>query len=508
MNELAAASIVILLGLTGAHGYVYTLHGRKFFAYLAAAWLANLLYILVETWTATSGIDEFSKILAVSAVSAISTVFFFFALADLLHLTPKQRAYLGASLATFVVASAVTVFIPTHPFAAYRAEILTAGVAVVTTTILLWLGVSLLRLPTDRMLAVARDEDRPEYSAPKLHNREGHSKDLTAVSQHSEPRPLTTDVRRTLRIGRIAFACTFLAYACLQPFYPLQWRILDDVPGLLRSLFWVGLVIKVVHGAALPLIFLADFRDTAEALRERSVAEELGVLTASIEHDIKSPLALIHKEIDNIKAQYQHISYLTERLNRILEHATRISAAASIIPATREMVEHFHQFAEVLNMVAIVRGAVAAVKKVDKRGDVKIELETSRSEILVYGDRARLTQAFVNLLNNAVESCRDAQRHSAYVEIYCLFDGGRRECDVVIVDHGAGIPESNLAKIGRPFFSTKTSRGQNRGIGVFMASRVVRLHGGTLQFQSDGASFTVVTVTFPVATRNRKELAT
>jgi signal transduction histidine kinase len=504
MNELAAASCVILAGTAGGYYYIYRLHGRRFFAYVSAAWLVNLAYILLERWVTRAGREgDFSVITATSALTFVGTIFFFFALADLrrMAVTTVKQVIL-ASVAVVVAAFIAGVTLVPQ----WRAEVLTAGVAVLTAAGLIALAVATLRMRSEDWLLLARNErpaDHDMSSALVVHRAAMERRYDGAGVRRVAAMP--ADALRALRLARALVGGTLLLYGVLQPFYPARWWLAANAPAVLASLFWLSLVAKAAHGFAVPLLVLAELKCTAEALRERSVAEELGVLTASIEHDIKSPLALIHKDIDNIKAQFQHVKPLTERLNRLLAHAERIGAAASVIPATREMVEHFQQFAEVINVVSVARDAIAAVKKIDRRGDIRVVFESSRSELLIFGDKARLMQAFVNIINNGVEAAREKhETKPPVIEVTCWRHPDLRRCCVSITDNGGGISADNLAKIGRPFFSTKTARRGNRGIGVFMADRVMRLHGGAITFASDGRSYTTVSIQLPLRVHDKE----
>src|SRR2546423_12859969 len=68
-----------------------------------------------------------------------------------------------------------------------------------------------------------------------------------------------------------------------------------------------------------------------EMLQRRSSLEDIGILTATIEHEIKNPLAVIESEIDRMKNKFQANSEIMARLERIEAQQMRIYAAANII---------------------------------------------------------------------------------------------------------------------------------------------------------------------------------
>jgi signal transduction histidine kinase len=71
---------------------------------------------------------------------------------------------------------------------------------------------------------------------------------------------------------------------------------------------------------------------------------------------------------------------------------------------------------------------------------------------------------------------------------------------IVVHDDGTGVASELLPRLTRPFFSTKAGATKNRGLGLFVASRVIGMHSGELALESDGASYTDVVITLPAAT--------
>jgi PAS domain S-box-containing protein len=98
-------------------------------------------------------------------------------------------------------------------------------------------------------------------------------------------------------------------------------------------------------------------------------------------------------------------------------------------------------------------------------------------------DRSRLAKVFTNLLTNAANSSNRFGR----IEVSAELDGG--EVAVMVRDNGAGIPASQLPHIFDMFARNDRSvKGEQTslGIGLALAHRLVTLHGGTIEADSDG----------------------
>src|SRR5438067_2110323 len=69
-----------------------------------------------------------------------------------------------------------------------------------------------------------------------------------------------------------------------------------------------------------------DYSRMKEMLERRSTLEEIGLLTASIEHDIKNPLAVMESEIQRMKRKFQANPEVIAGLERIDEQKQRVYA--------------------------------------------------------------------------------------------------------------------------------------------------------------------------------------
>lgn len=499
MSELAAVSGVVLAGMTAVYLYAWDLFRRRFFVFMAFAWWSNAIYLYAELWVVRTRLtDDLAATAMITAGCAVTALFLWAAINDLGILPYAHRTTIVIAIVGAIAVPSGLAVAPILPIATVRLELMTSGVAVVTAAALFTLARYVWRRPSAALLEILRKR-RPDADVLLSNTNASVTTNVAIDSFYgSVSSPLTLAAQRSLRAAKVAFSLSCLVYGFLQLLYPLRKVINALDPKYFVALFWLSLIAKLLHGSVVPSLLLAQFRTTAEALRTRSVAEELGVLTASIEHDIRSPLAVIVKELETIRLRYQADRWLTRKLAIIEDETTRINTAASVIPATRELVEHFNEHADVVNLVHLVRDAIAAVKKVDRVGDLRITFATSRSEMLVRADAARLKQAFVNILNNGVEACRARDdKRPPLIEVGIRLSSNRQACVVDITDHGIGITKEAAKQIGRPMFSTKSGHKGNRGIGLFIATRAFRLHGGDIRLESDGSRLTCATITIP-----------
>jgi signal transduction histidine kinase len=109
----------------------------------------------------------------------------------------------------------------------------------------------------------------------------------------------------------------------------------------------------------------------------------------------------------------------------------------------------------------------------------------------VEGDRTRLGQVFLNLLQNAIDACASVPERAHRIDVRTrdTATGVRIE----IEDTGPGVSEELAASIFAPFFTTR-AQASGTGLGLYISRRIVAEHGGTLelvQTPGHGAVFRV-----------------
>lgn len=209
----------------------------------------------------------------------------------------------------------------------------------------------------------------------------------------------------------------------------------------------------------------------------------LGTLLAGVAHELNNPLSnisssaqILASEPDaepefrrELLADIDQESQRAARIVRSLLDYTRESGTAARPVALAELVE------ETLGFLRNRRGPGISVR-IDIAPDLKVP-----------ANRARLQQALVNLIGNALEAMGEhgelsigAQRGQARrtgLGGGDTFAPGTPVVDILISDTGPGIPPAVLPRIFDPFFTTKAV-GKGSGLGLFIVYQIVEEHGG------------------------------
>lgn len=244
---------------------------------------------------------------------------------------------------------------------------------------------------------------------------------------------------------------------------------------------------------------LAELR-AAEAERERLQAEaiEAGALRRSdelktallrsVSHDLRTPLTSIiaaGAALDSPSATAAERHELSEavvaegqRLSRLVENLLDVSRLESGNAAPRR---------EPVDLAGVLEAARSAVGA----GPEEVKLALDAELPALEGDAAQLERAFANLLENGV-------RHGEGrpVLVRSRTSGGRLV--VRVVDHGAGIPEPQRARLFEPFYRREDGSGGGVGLGLAIARGFVEANGGEVAVESVPGQGSTFVVSFPL----------
>ena len=221
----------------------------------------------------------------------------------------------------------------------------------------------------------------------------------------------------------------------------------------------------------------------AERVRALRVAERRQVAFLSmLSHELRNPLAPIANAasvLRTLEAREPVVLRLREILERQVHRLDRM--IEDLIDATRSARGHISLASERVELEAVVRGAVEASAAALETVGHRLELQLPEAPLFVKGDRARLVQALVNVLSNAAKFTQQASVISLSVREV----GARAE--ITVRDPGRGIASEFLPHVFDLFAQDeRAADGPGVGVGLALARRIVRLHGGDIEAQSEG----------------------
>lgn len=235
-------------------------------------------------------------------------------------------------------------------------------------------------------------------------------------------------------------------------------------------------------------------REDAEAALRQAQADlvqagklsALGQMSAGISHELNQPLMAIRQYAENGQAFLGRgqPDKTGENLTRIASLASR---AARIITNLRAFSRNESEPMGRVDLVGVLQSAVELTEARLKQDGVELDWDPAATNGPVYarGGEVRLTQVFVNLINNAADAMLEKDRR--YIRI--VIDNGEKLA-VTVRDLGPGIADPE--RIFEPFYSTKEV-GAGMGLGLSISYGLVQSFGGKIRGANvgQGAMFTV-----------------
>jgi PAS domain S-box-containing protein len=256
---------------------------------------------------------------------------------------------------------------------------------------------------------------------------------------------------------------------------------------------------------------LADVQQINESLSHTQRLAGIGVLTASVAHELNSPISIITATCNNLIHSVEGKNLNPEQLLRYVQMIEQNAwRCARIVGVLRNYSHDDESQMAVTDLNMIIEDALTLVWH-QFRGDFNVQIETDLAPDLksIVCDHHRITQVLINLLTNA----RDAMQPgggTVHIKSWLIpAESGfppwataettgamatRELLAFSIQDSGHGIKPEIMNKIFNPFFTTKPN-GMGTGLGLFIAKRIVLQHNGRIWAENNadgGATFTVV----------------
>ncbi len=232
------------------------------------------------------------------------------------------------------------------------------------------------------------------------------------------------------------------------------------------------------------------FKDITEIKKMRMMMtmvdklSSLGIIAASIAHEIKNPLAgvrvmaqTLYRELEPEKREYA--SRIIKQIDRIDSMIKKLLAHAKPKPARPRP----FPLKDVVDEVMAILG--------DRLRKVGIKVKISvPGDLWITADPHQMQQVLMNLVLNAIEAMEKTGGILQIVGGQSTIvnpEFGQPYVFLMVKDNGPGIPEDAQQKIFYPFYSTKES---GTGLGLFVVYQLVKENGGMVEVQSEPDSGT------------------
>ncbi len=255
--------------------------------------------------------------------------------------------------------------------------------------------------------------------------------------------------------------------------------------------------IRRVHEALSTMMVKLEERER-EVVQSQKMAA-IGTLVAGVAHELNNPLSnigtsaeILLEEIrsgEDPEAETER-EFWEEMLLQIIDQVDR---AKRIVRSLLEFSRDKEPDLEPLSLGGFLEETRSLLPEPVKSGMLTTEVLEDGTFL---GDRQRLQQVLLNLIENAVHAVKEKGEKDGKVEVMGFVDDQQRQVIIKVRDNGPGIPPDLLENIFDPFFTTKDI-GEGSGLGLAIAQEIVTKHHGTLKVESEMGKGTVFTIILP-----------
>lgn len=231
--------------------------------------------------------------------------------------------------------------------------------------------------------------------------------------------------------------------------------------------------------------------DTIALRREKEMLREN--FAAIVSHELKSPLGAVQQNLFTLVDELSG-TVTEDQLRRLERMKTRISDLVDLIHTwLRAISVDIESIKEEFEPVAVPTVISKAVESIEPHAVRKaIEIVTTVEEPLspVFGHAGTLTEALVNLGNNAVKYSHMGSK------VWIKAEEEHNRVVISVSDTGVGIPAEDLPFIFEDCYRAKSGQALagGAGLGLGICRRIIETHGGSISAQSEpgkGSTFTI-----------------
>lgn len=231
----------------------------------------------------------------------------------------------------------------------------------------------------------------------------------------------------------------------------------------------------------------------------------LGLLSASVAHEINNPASFLAVNVQTIQDLWPAVVSSLGTAPSETDKARAAALAEEMPSILREMEDGLSRIRQITSELRCFsrtgQGVVAPLDlgeslrkalricSIRLNGKIDVAADVPASLPKVSADATKLEQVFVNLVMNAADAMEDSPRRVLSIAATMT----NSVIELRFQDSGHGVPPDKAASLFQPFFTTKPA-GKGTGLGLYISRGIVEEFGGTLFFESSttrGASFVV-----------------
>ncbi len=244
----------------------------------------------------------------------------------------------------------------------------------------------------------------------------------------------------------------------------------------------------------------AELQGALGALQEMDARRRQ--LLADISHELRTPTTAIRGEAEvTLRGQTHTVEDYRSTLQRIVDIARQLGRVIDdLLTMTRSDTDSLALKRQHMDVGVALAEAIDQARTIAAERNIHIQASLTGAELAVMGDALRLRQLFMLLLDNAIRYSRpggtvEVEVRTPQEVLVTPF------CEILVRDHGIGIPENELTRVFERHFrgeEARRHRADGSGLGLSIGLALARAHGGEVSMESSPEKGTTAIVRLPL----------
>lgn len=223
----------------------------------------------------------------------------------------------------------------------------------------------------------------------------------------------------------------------------------------------------------------------------------------NVSHEFRTPLTLMLTPLENLLRGIRSDHTVHRQLSLVHRNAQRLlNLVTQMLDFKKLEVEETRFMPERGDIVQFVRQIAQTFSELSEHKHIRYRFESGVESRYADFDQDKLSKVMYNLLSNAFKFT--PENGEVTVRLRTVEQEGREALEISVEDSGIGIPPEAQQKVFERFYQHPTPGhmiNQGSGIGLSIAGEFIKMHGGTIDLESEVGKGSTFTVTVPLRER-------
>ena len=213
-----------------------------------------------------------------------------------------------------------------------------------------------------------------------------------------------------------------------------------------------------------------------------------------VSHELRTPLTAIKGWAETMQYGVPDRITLEKGMSVIVKESSRLtSLVEELLDFSKLQSGRLTMQMERMDILAELDEAVYMLKERALSEGKHLLYDDPEEMPIIYGDKNRLKQVFLNILDNALKYTPEG----GMIGVQAYQDFKDHTVKIVVADNGCGINPEDLPKVKDKFYKAN-QKINGSGIGLAVADEIIKMHKGSIDIESSPEVGTTVTITIPI----------